>query len=1276
VIHTFKTLTCRCFFYLLILVAIALSLVRFFLLDVDSYKKVLEGKIYQLTEIPVEIGEVKANMRGFSPGIILKNIRVLNADNSTNHHIKLDEIRISISLLDLIRTQQLLPSSWLTLVGAKLSVVRKEDGRLSIKGLNSDQSEQPFWLFQGGRYELLKSEVTWLDKKRRGEPLKFDSIDLLLKNAMFSENHEIHLLSQLPDSLGESLRVSMSIQGNVFEKDSINGVVYIKGKNIQLAEVLTGELQLGLKITEGQGDFEVWSQLENSKRVALTGNIQAKKIRVIKKTESFSIDHLSTEFNGVNKQMGWQFGVANFSLIDRRKIWPSASFVFSGNQELTQFAASIDQLDLQQASELAQFFLPLKKEQKKFLARLKIKGQVKDFSSYINVEKKTYAVNGEFENIFTSSISNIPQVRNLSASIQGTDKNGIIGFDSNKSHVFFPQIFRKAIPINELTGFVSWEQTIDSWLLGSERLVFNVEDALSETRFKFLFPKNNESPFIDLQSSFSQINDVRAIPEYYPAKKITKNVLNWLDNVFVSGQIEQGGVLFSGKLNEFPFAKGEGVFEVLFDAKNLELEVSPHWPHLDKVNAEFEFQRQALLITSEQAEIDGMRLTHVLTEIPLLGKSKFVSFKGRAVGKAAHGLSIVQKTPEHMKADKFLEIIQPSGDVGVYMEAKIPLVAGDAAKVKAQVRLKKVGIKIKPLDLQVTDIEGLLQFNNNGWFADDLTAKSLGGDLNIKIDTQDLNTEVSTSGATNIRELQKQFSFLKHDLLVQEKISGTFDYQLVLDLPKENEVDAKLNIKTDWQGVSVNFPGLLNKKAIEEKNLELNFILNSEKLLPVSLNYNDGIKAAMYVDKQQNILHSANIAYGGGPADFSTEAGVRVYVQQALFDISEWVRLIGNNSGKEGIIPERLSIGINTEDLVWNDQHLGQVEVMVSQDDQQWLGYLNSLAAKGDFFIPFEQTDQNKIKLKMEYLSLSEIMKMKFQQESRDVIDNKEFPLVDIYSKQFWWNDTDLGRLEIETERFSEGIGFKQIHVLSTAMEINMTADWIRNEKESFISFQGEFLTGDLGDVLFSLGLNHDLKETRAIIKYTGELVNAPYQFSLANLDAEVDMVLDEGRILSIEPGFGRALGILAFEQWIKRLTFDFGDLYKKGLSFNSITGVFKVEKGVAHTDNLLVDAVPAEISILGETNLVENTLDYTVSVIPKSSDALPIAGTIIGSIAGTITKAVDSDYKDGYFFGSKYQATGKWGNIKLTNLHEHNGVFNKAWAGFADLFREGSVVE
>jgi uncharacterized protein YhdP len=206
-------------------------------------------------------------------------------------------------------------------------------------------------------------------------------------------------------------------------------------------------------------------------------------------------------------------------------------------------------------------------------------------------------------------------------------------------------------------------------------------------------------------------------------------------------------------------------------------------------------------------------------------------------------------------------------------------------------------------------------------------------------------------------------------------------------------------------------------------------------------------------------------------------------------------------------------------------------------------------------------------------------------------------------------------------------------------------------------------------DQLFDqLQITKDLSNTSGKADIDVNWNAAPWQFSVPNLKGRVDIKLTGGRILSVEPGFGRILGILAVAQWLKRLQLDFSDIYEEGLTFNTIKGHFDLLNGKAVTKDLTIDAIPAMITISGETDLVKQTLDQRIKVVPKSLDAVPIAGTILGEIASLVGRTLTGKNQEGLFFGTQYLVKGGWSDAKITSLHENEGLFPQTWHSITDF--------
>lgn len=1256
--------------WFLILFAIGLSCLRFFLLGMEYYKTDLENIILELTDIPIQIGTISANMRGFSPEVILKDIQVLLVDEDDKPTIQLEQMRLGIDLMELMLSRQLLQSSWITLVGAKLSIIRKKDGSISIVGLNASESEQPLWLFKGARYEVLKSEITWKDELGLSKPFNFNKIDVLIKNKVETQTHEIHLISNLAN-YGNQLRLSMSFQGDFFEADNISANVYLEGNEFQVGKFLNAELPLGLKIVSGTGSFKIWSQWEKSRLVNIIANVQAKDSVIqnqkSKKARAYEIKDLQTQFNGSYRDNKWHVRVNDLTLETKKQAWPTAEFSFSIDEDISELAAHIKDLDLQLLTEIIQFLAGKDKQKIQLLSELNIKGLVKGFFIYADIKNNKYAVNGEFEKISTQAILDYPQLTNFTGYIKGSNDSGYIQINTYSANLFFPSLIREMISIEKLTGLIKWRQLADEWKIFSEQIIMSDKNTDTISKMDLSFPKDSMElgVFVDLQVSFSN-KDVSQITKYYPVMQMDKEALDWLDKAFVSGTISEGNALIVGQLNNYPFTQGQGVFEVLFRAKDVEMQYDPDWPHLKNTTADVLFYKDSLSVDISHAKVKKVIVNQALVKIPSLENSDVLLVKGKVQGKLIDGLDLFQQTPLQEQAGSVLNAMTLEGLIGVDLDLKIPMIENALIEVDGIAHFKQVALKLNSLDLDVVDISGELAFTENGFFSENIEAQALGYPVTVRIKSDEFNTTIDVKGQTDFLQLQKQFTFLADEFVTQSRISGSTEYQVKLDLPQLENTATELRIKTDLKGVALGLPDSLNKTKEQDKPLVVSMLLNDNELIPVKVNYNDNLKAAIYWDKNQSTLHSAHIVYGNAEAVALKQKTVNIQVNQDKIDVSEWMGLIIENDSVEKQSKFDINeISIITNQLLWKNKNYGAFEIALQRFDQSWHGNLSSSAAKGAFIFPLNAKKNDKIKLDMAYIKLSELEQFSVSEDSSATLD---FPLIDVMSEQLWWNDFNLGRLELETERDSDGIRFKRINLESKEHKIDLTANWKKKKLGSVTEMTGTLLTDDIGNFLSQLGFNNDLVGTSAKIDYSGEWSGLPHEFSLEKMDAGLDVDFKGGRIASIEPGFGRILGFIAVEQWVKRLTLDFSDLYKKGLSLNSIVGHFNISKGKAVSKNLLVDAVPARINIIGESDLLAKTLNYRVGVIPKSSAAVPIAGSIVSGIAGTITKALTSDYKEGYFFGSIYEITGEWDDIKVEPLHSQDGIFKKTWKGLTDF--------
>jgi len=1272
-IHHIKRATRHLIFWSLIASAISLTGVRLLLSGIENYRIELATHISELAGIPVTIGHLRAKMRGFSPELILKDISVASIVEHAPPAVQLKEIRLGINLLDMLINRELLSSSRVTLVGAKLSVTRKPDGSFAIVGLNAGNG-QPLWLLQGGKYEVLQSEITWQDQKRQTKPLKFESVDLAIIND--AQRHKINVIMKLPEKFGDALTVAMDLQGNIFEPAAIDGAIYIEGKNLKLPELAAMDLPFALNISSGTGNVKIWSELRHSQLVAMSGAVQLQQMKVSRQDkEALAVNQLQSRFHWRLDDNQWRLDADQFLLktaaADGEKKWPDAVFSVGGKVEaglLHNISAFTPQLDLQEAALLARFFAQLPEAPANTLAQAQLKGSLEKFALYADMDKNALAVNGWFVGLSVSPFAQVPGINNLTGQIRGDEKAGVLRLVTEDAQIVAPVFFREPFIINSLKGKISWLQTDADWALSSHAIELNLNGLQSKSRLSLTFPKTNTPPFLDVQTSFVS-DDIRKLLHYLPAKVMKPTDVVWYDRAYQGGRVTKGDLLYAGKLGVFPAKAEDGVFEALFNVDRLNLAYLPDWPQITDLAGEVAVLQDVMTCEVHQGLSKNLNITQATVINPGLGTSKRLMVKGELKGEIVDVFQFLKQTPLKSTVGFFVDAVVPQGNTRIALDLSLPLAEGLLPKVYGAAQFSQAKLKVSALDLWITKIDGELKFTEQGVYSDAIKAVALGEPIKINVNREDQQqTYVNISGNVGISDLQQQFKMPGWELA-----QGATDYQLKLGLPFPGS-PSELTVQSDLVGVALELPDFLAKTASQKKPLSLTFGLSDEALLPITISYNKALKAAVKLNLVEQRLHSGHILIGAGTVVQPSETGLSLEINQDPLNLQDWLGLSANQNNTSGTGNNIRQIKVHSRHAQWKNIPLGAFDLTLTPNDSHWAGLINSDVATGKLRFPSDFTGAEKITLAMTSMDLSALKQLGSQSDAVKVTATEQkpelapaaTPLFSITSDKTLWRSVDLGQLTLETERISNGIALKQLELEGKEQQLKVSGEWKVNGLHSETRLQGHLEIPRAGQWLTQLDITKELMETSAIVDFTGTWKATPNQFSLAALQGKLDVNLKNGRILSIEPGLGRLLGMLAMAQWLKRVQLDFRDMYQEGLTFNSINGHFDLSNGKAVTRDLVIDAIPATITITGETDYVNRSLDQIISVVPKSADAVPIAGTIMGKVAALIGQTLTGKNQEGFFFRSQYLVKGGWENAQIIPLHENEGLLQKTWTGIS----------
>lgn len=1255
-IRLVKRVTWHLLFWSLLASALSLTAIRLGLHSIGHFQQEITAYVSDLLGTPVTIGHLTTKMRGVTPELQLKDIAVASKDGHETA-IRLQEIRIRLNLWSLLANREVLPATAITLVGTELTVQRNQDGSFSVMGLKAGD-DQPDWLLQGKHYEMLQSKLIFRDVRHPDKALKPAKADVAIHNT--NGRHDIKAIINLPPRYGGSLDVAMTFTGNFFTSERIDGRAYIEANGLRSTEIIADYFPALGKPDSGILDGTLWLRINHSGLRDVQGSIQLNPYSnshphtLISRFHWFQLKHHHAR---------WQLDVPQLTLTNPRdKSVSDNSFSLAADFSLRAWAWSIKHLNISDANHIGQWLFP--SPLIKRLALYRPSGNLNQFSGFVKADQGHFAAQGNFTHLSFASVDNQPAVTGLSGTFVGDQQQGLIRLAAKNAQFVYPDLFRQALAVNQLSGTIHWQQTENKWLVSSPSLKLEVPGIRSEGKLQLSLSKQSSPPFLDWQMVLTN-PDVSQLKRYLPAKAMKQVDVDWFDAAFVKGRISKGRILYYGPLGPLNSA----VFRALLDVDGIELSYDPEWPNLTGLKGRVSFIQNKMICEANQGHSLKMDIVNATVTHPAISASKQLLIEGKVKGTLPHAMEFLSQTELNEDLGGLISAIQTEGQTDISLDINLALNKQGRTRVNGKTKLNSARLNVKAIDLWLEGITGELKFNETGIYSDTLSAIAFNKPTSINISHNDRKTQISAQGKASITALKNQFALPLWDFA-----EGVLAYRLLLDLPRDAS-PANLNVASDLKGVRLDLPAPLAKGPGQHKPLSVHFSLVDSPMLPISINYNNQFKAAIKFNTDTEKIYSGHLLLGEGTVNQALGTNLDMEINYPSLDLSVLGALSATTPPQtDSNSPAFTHLSIHSQDARWKNQPIGAFRLSLEHQGDYWTGAVHSTIAQGNVRIPVNLNPNGKINIDLEVLDVSPLENSDDGQPkpasptTTTALKPEKLPLLDITSQKFLWRGVDLGQLSLYTERTQGGISIKQGKLIGAQQKLEFSGHWKNSHGRTTTEIEGSLSAAKTGQLLSRLEITKDFKETAGKLDFFLTWKSPPYDFQLASLSGKLEAILQNGRIMSIEPGFGRVLGLIAMAQWGKRLQLDFQDIFADGLSFNSIKGRFKLNKGIAHTNNLVVDAVPAKINITGNANLINKTLDQTVRVIPKSADALPIAGTIIDSVVDIASRTLTGKSGEGLFLGSEYRIQGDWKNANIIPIHENDGLVKKTWNTLTDL--------
>src|SRR5690606_10579060 len=236
-------------------------------------------------------------------------------------------------------------------------------------------------------------------------------------------------------------------------------------------------------------------------------------------------------------------------------------------------------------------------------------------------------------------------------------------------------------------------------------------------------------------------------------------------------------------------------------------------------------------------------------------------------------------------------------------------------------------------------------------------------------------------------------------------------------------------------------------------------------------------------------------------------------------------------------------------------------------------------------------------------------------------------PPLDVVVEDLRVADAPLGRLELRTRPGGGGLKVDTLRTRAPGQSIDVAGAWTGTGDAARTRMQVAVESDDFGGLLAGFGLGARLKGGEGSARFEAAWPGSPAGFRLGDLEGRLELDVEDGQLVEVEPGAGRFLGLLSVAELPRRLMLDFRDFFSRGFAFNRIEGGVRFDDGRARSEALVIDGAAAEIHIRGSADLRAQTYDQVIEVQPRTGGLLTAVGALtagpVGAAVGAVANAV-----------------------------------------------------
>ncbi|MBX2825325.1 MAG: hypothetical protein KTR33_11395, partial [Gammaproteobacteria bacterium] len=625
-----------------------------------------------------------------------------------------------------------------------------------------------------------------------------------------------------------------------------------------------------------------------------------------------------------------------------------------------------------------------------------------------------------------------------------------------------------------------------------------------------------------------------------------------------------------------------------------------------------------------------------------------------------------------------------SGNTRVTVDTNIPLRpkkfrgADEIFSVDGRVRLAGNRLRFNRFKVGLSAVNGDIGFTQSGIDIDNMNARYLDQTVAIRAESEreggEQKSTIVVDGLFHANKVLEQYG-----IPVAEFLEGPAKWKISLQIPHERSgkqsSGVKLVASSDMVGTSITLPTPLGKGAGSARAMSVSSRFDVAAQHRWDIRY-DTLMSARVKTKPDVGMQSLSVALGSATLQDQLDTGFRIDGDVNAVSFDGWVRAVNQMikaSAGRGV-PELVKpvyADIRTGQMVVGNRLLGPARIRINTDNNYINATLNNAHLRSNIRFPRKHWDETKAvrtRVAMVDQEFFKALSSPGNDGDANALDPRSLPPMEVHIAELRLKNYRFSNIGIRTQPNQSGMAITALGFANDASQLVGEGFWQLKDPQQLnpaladqqvSQLDLKFQSDNLGKALSAMGNRSAMADGRGTVSMLLSWSGAVYKPDLPTLDGKASIRFRDGRLLRVEPGVAKLMGLFALQEIPRRLSLDFRDVVKDGLDYGQIEGSFTIDGGVATTHLLQLDGPIGVIDVTGTSDLIRQTIDQKVQVLPRVSAALPIIGLLSGGatagigalLATPILKKLGIDFdRIGL---TEYTVKGSWKEPEITQINE-----------------------